>query len=291
MDGKSHMSEGLSSHSFLSASSHRKPARVGNRPSKQGSAALLASPCFVPRWSISAPLLGDLLSGQFFRQTQKRRKKDNSPRNVTTGTRFCWHPPCFPMKGDQPTIRTVLIATRLIVVKGAAGMVAMNILHPPFKSFYAPLALFLILQGCSLFPYKDQSIQSTNIGPIGPIIPDKPSDAIEKKQPGKVQVGKASWYGGNFQGKRTASGTVFDPNQRTAAHRTFPLGSRVRVTRLDNNKSVEVEITDRGPFVDGRIIDLSRAAAASLGMLQEGTVTVQVELLDSTSVRQTAVQP
>jgi rare lipoprotein A len=84
---------------------------------------------------------------------------------------------------------------------------------------------------------------------------------------------------------------VFDPNQQTAAHRSFPLGSRVRVTRLDNNKSVEVEITDRGPFVHGRIIDLSRAAAASLGMLQKGTVRVRVELLDSPTVRQTAVQP
>jgi rare lipoprotein A len=104
-------------------------------------------------------------------------------------------------------------------------------------------------------------------------------------------VGKASWYGANFHGKKTASGAAFDANQRTAAHRSFPFGSRVRVTRLDNNKSVEVEINDRGPFVDGRIIDLSRAAATALDMTEDGTVTVRVELLDSTSGRQTAVQP
>jgi rare lipoprotein A len=170
-------------------------------------------------------------------------------------------------------------------------MVAMNILHLQFKSFCVPLTLFLILQGCSLFSYKERSVLPINIAPTSPVVLEKPPEAIEKKRSAKVQVGKASWYGANFQGKRTASGAVFDQNQQTAAHRTFPLGSRVRVTRLDNNKSVEVEITDRGPFVDGRIIDLSRAAAASLGMLEEGTVTVRVELLRSTSVRQTASQP
>ncbi|HEV8343182.1 MAG TPA: septal ring lytic transglycosylase RlpA family protein [Candidatus Binatia bacterium] len=156
------------------------------------------------------------------------------------------------------------------------------------KSLCIRLIVFLILPGCSLFLYKDQEIRAPEVETD---IPATLPDTTEKKKPGKTQVGKASWYGANFHGKKTASGAVFDANQRTAAHRSFPFGSKVRVTRLDNNKSVEVEINDRGPFVGGRIIDLSRAAAAVLGMMEEGAVTVRVELLDSTSAQQTAVQP
>src|SRR5262245_10430204 len=106
-------------------------------------------------------------------------------------------------------------------------MVVMNIFHPQLKSFCVPLALVLMLQGCSMFSYKDRSVLPINIAPTGPVVLEKSPDAIEKKRPAKVQVGKASWYGDIFQGKRTASGAAFDQNQWTAAHRTFPLGSRV----------------------------------------------------------------
>lgn len=164
----------------------------------------------------------------------------------------------------------------------------MNIRHMRLKSFHIGFILFLMLPGCSLFPYKNREVPSAEVATS---IPETPPEVTEKKKPGKTQVGKASWYGANFHGKKTASGAAFDANQRTAAHRSFPFGSKVRVTRLDNNKSVEVEINDRGPFVDGRIIDLSNAAATALDMTEDGTVTVRVELLDSTSGQQTAVQP
>jgi rare lipoprotein A (peptidoglycan hydrolase) len=94
-----------------------------------------------------------------------------------------------------------------------------------------------------------------------------------------TQSGKASWYGRGFHGKPTASGEVFDQRLMTAAHKTLPLGSRARVINLQNGNSVEVTINDRGPFIPGRIIDLSRAAANELGILEAGLVQVRIELL------------
>lgn len=94
-----------------------------------------------------------------------------------------------------------------------------------------------------------------------------------------IQTGLASWYGARHHGKRTASGEIFDQNKFTAAHRTLPWGSIVKVTNLDNGESVEVRINDRGPFKKGRIIDLSRAAARALGMLKSGVSPVRMELL------------
>lgn len=91
--------------------------------------------------------------------------------------------------------------------------------------------------------------------------------------------GFASWYGPGFAGRRTASGEVFDPTQLTAAHRTLPFGTQLRVTNLANGRSVVVRINDRGPFKPGRIIDLSRAAAEQLGMIGSGTAQVRLELL------------
>jgi rare lipoprotein A len=98
-------------------------------------------------------------------------------------------------------------------------------------------------------------------------------------QPRVIETGLASWYGPGFHGKLTASGEVFNQEKFTAAHRTLPWGSRVRVINLANGKSVVVQINDRGPAVKGRIIDVSRAAARALGMVEAGTATVQVELL------------
>jgi rare lipoprotein A len=94
-----------------------------------------------------------------------------------------------------------------------------------------------------------------------------------------IETGLASWYGAKHQGKRTANGEIFDQKKFTAAHRTLPWGSIVKVTNLDNGKSVEVRINDRGPFTKGRIIDLSRAAARAVGMVESGVSPVRMELL------------
>lgn len=96
---------------------------------------------------------------------------------------------------------------------------------------------------------------------------------------GYTEVGIASWYGYPYHGRRAASGEIYDMEQYTAAHRTLPFNSRVRVENLENGRHVEVRINDRGPFVEGRIIDLSRAAARSIGMLGPGTARVRLVLV------------
>src|SRR6266705_3877095 len=94
-----------------------------------------------------------------------------------------------------------------------------------------------------------------------------------------VQLGVASWYGPGFHGNRTANGEIYDQYELTAAHRTLPLGTRVMVTNLSNGRAVEVRINDRGPFVDGRAIDLSYAAARTIGLVGPGTGRVRIEVL------------
>jgi rare lipoprotein A len=95
--------------------------------------------------------------------------------------------------------------------------------------------------------------------------------------PAASSVGIASWYGPGFHNRLTASGEKFDQNQMMAAHRTLPFGTVVRVTNLKNNRSCFVKITDRGPFVKSRIIDLSKAAASELEFTSKGTTLVRIE--------------
>ena len=97
---------------------------------------------------------------------------------------------------------------------------------------------------------------------------------------GYREEGIASWYGGYFHGQRTSSGDIYDMYQMTAAHKSLPLPTYVRVTHLANGRSVILRVNDRGPFVDDRIIDLSFAAARKLGMAEIGTAQVEVVALD-----------
>ena len=92
-------------------------------------------------------------------------------------------------------------------------------------------------------------------------------------------MGTASWYGKEFHGRRTTSGEIFDMYKLTAAHNELPLGTRVRVTNLKNHRSVVVKINDRGPFVPGRVIDLSYAAAKKIGMVKDGLTKVKIEIV------------
>ena len=149
----------------------------------------------------------------------------------------------------------------------------------------------LLFQGCALLqrppdsaapietpapPAASESSVSVQPAPIEPVPPTaKKSPAVPAKLP---QTGLASWYGAQHQGKQTASGSNFDQAELTAAHPSLPFGSKVKVTNLANGKSVEVEITDRGPFAENRIIDLSQAAAKVLEMIESGTATVRLEL-------------
>lgn len=96
----------------------------------------------------------------------------------------------------------------------------------------------------------------------------------------KPETGVASYYGVPYHGRQTASGEVFDMNELTAAHPTLKFGTKVKVTHLANNRSVTVRINDRGPFVKGRVIDLSKAAAEELRMVRAGLAEVKIEVLD-----------
>jgi rare lipoprotein A (peptidoglycan hydrolase) len=125
-----------------------------------------------------------------------------------------------------------------------------------------------LLSGCA-FPIGRRGLPP----PVG--VPQGKAEV--PKAEGLGQVGNASWYGPALDGKETASGETFDQNELTAAHRTLPLGAKAVVTNLETGKSVEVTINDRGPYVNGRIIDLSRAAARQIGMSKEGVAKVKIE--------------
>jgi len=92
--------------------------------------------------------------------------------------------------------------------------------------------------------------------------------------------GTASYYASDFHGRTTSNGETFDMNELTAAHRTFPFGTRIRVTNLENNLQVIVRVNDRGPFVEGRLIDLSLAAAKRIDLIKTGTTKVRLEVLE-----------
>ncbi|RYF17503.1 MAG: septal ring lytic transglycosylase RlpA family protein [Comamonadaceae bacterium] len=124
------------------------------------------------------------------------------------------------------------------------------------------MAVATALAGCSTLPDRARPEPDAD----APAPADSPGAEIDR--------GKASWYGRRFHGKRTASGERFDMNGLTAAHRTLPFGTRVRVRNIRNGREVVVRINDRGPHVRGRILDLSQAAAAALDLLQAGEAPV-----------------
>jgi len=95
-----------------------------------------------------------------------------------------------------------------------------------------------------------------------------------------AEAGRLAWYGNKFAGRRTASGERFDPNALTMAHKTLPFGTRVKVTNLDNERSVVVRVNDRGPTQPDRVGDVSHAAAKRLGMLRAGVVDARLEVVD-----------
>ena len=100
------------------------------------------------------------------------------------------------------------------------------------------------------------------------------------QEPSRVEEGVASFYADSLQGNKTANGETYDKRARTAAHLTLPFDTRIKITNLDNGKSVWVRINDRGPYAEGRIIDLSRAAARKLDMSEAGTARVRLEVYD-----------
>jgi rare lipoprotein A len=131
-----------------------------------------------------------------------------------------------------------------------------------------PLLAFLILSGCaSALPGDTGSAASAT------------SSRGTTTSSATYQTGEASWYGKRYHGRTTASGAPFDMNAMTAAHKKLPFGTVVRVTDVATGRSVQVTNNDRGPFIPGRIIDLSRGAAVKLGIIDSGVAKVRVEVL------------
>jgi len=107
-----------------------------------------------------------------------------------------------------------------------------------------------------------------------------PSERSPSDKPLLTLEGIASYYADDFNGKQTSNGENFDMNSLTAAHRTFPFGTKIRVTNLENSKTVIVRVNDRGPFKEGRMIDLSRGAALAIDLIRTGTARVRLEVLE-----------
>ncbi len=148
--------------------------------------------------------------------------------------------------------------------------------------FLVALLCFLIL-ACSSSPrfVKKGGTTSSGHSP-GKDSTVEASSLSVRPSSGKVLLtleGVASYYADDFHGKLTSNGETFNMNDATAAHRTFPFGTKIRVTNLTNNKSVIVRVNDRGPFVEGRIIDLSLGAAKEIGLVQTGTARVRLEVV------------
>jgi rare lipoprotein A len=151
-----------------------------------------------------------------------------------------------------------------------------------FLRLFAVFLLSLGLAACSSTP--DRSV-GRGTGTPGEFKIGQPYDIggvtyYPKEDYSYDETGIASWYGPGFEGKQTANGETFDPNELTGAHRTLPMPSLVRVTNLDNGRSVVIRVNDRGPFAHGRIIDLSRRAAQLLDIHDAGTAKVRVKILE-----------
>ncbi len=146
------------------------------------------------------------------------------------------------------------------------------------------LALLLCLAACGCSGKKGAGLRAGR-GPDTYSVRGKTYHVMREAR-GYAETGMASWYGPGFHGRKTASGERFDQKALTAAHKTLPFGTRVRVENLANGREVVVRINDRGPFSAKRIIDLSRAAAQKLGMIASGTARVRVTALDGAEQRQ-----
>lgn len=157
----------------------------------------------------------------------------------------------------------------------------------------ATLCLLLLAAACSTRPPTTPEGGGATVGVYKLGAPYRINGRlyVPEYDPNYDRVGIASWYGDDFHGKPTANGEVFDKRRISAAHPTLPLPSRVRVTNLENGRSIELRVNDRGPFVGDRLIDLSQAAAEELGFADRGLARVRVQFLALDEARGTPPEP
>ena len=158
------------------------------------------------------------------------------------------------------------------------------------------LALALAGSGCSVYDYVAETFSDSDSGSGSRSGASSSYVALGVRYhvldsaEGYVERGLASWYGPKFHGRKTSSGEVFDMHQVTAAHKTLPLSTWVKVTHLETGHSITVRVNDRGPFKEGRIIDLSRQAALALGIVDEGLAPVEVRAIRGPSTAPRAAE-
>ena len=153
----------------------------------------------------------------------------------------------------------------------------MSSTHRPFLAIFCLLIAVALASGCST---RNTGYQNGRYrGTASYTVRGKTYHPLKSARD-FVETGVASWYGPGFHGKKTSNGERYNQNAMTAAHKLLPFGTRLRVVNLENGRVTEVRINDRGPFVDSRIIDLSRAAAKDLGMLNKGTARVRLIALE-----------
>jgi rare lipoprotein A len=153
------------------------------------------------------------------------------------------------------------------------------------QTLVAAVAIVAIVAGCAQQAVAPEAPPAPSAAPTPPAPTSPPPAPKAGTETGDVLRGRVSLYGADFAGKTTASGEMFDPDGLTMAHRTLPFGTRVRVTNLENQRSVVVTVNDRGPFVAGRIADLSLGAARHLGMVADGVVDAVLQVLRTAAGR------
>lgn len=169
--------------------------------------------------------------------------------------------------------RSILLSGSALLLSGSTG------LTPAFATTgrVAPLDINNRLEVAIREVVAPEAPEEQLLKPAIPVLPIATPSAAPKVR--SVSSGEASWYGPGFYGNRTANGEVFRPGTLTAAHRTLPFGTKVRVTNLWNGRSAVVRINDRGPFHGSRVIDLAHGAASQLGVVASGIANVKLEVL------------
>lgn len=175
-------------------------------------------------------------------------------------------------------LRTTFLIGAAFLLFAAAGLPLRQAPAAP-----GPTVQRMTLLGADTIDRRPAPAPDTTADTAGPVLLGEPvaeptSPVVELVL--ETATGSASYYANSLAGRRTASGAPYDPLQLTAAHRRYPFGTRLRVTDLRTERSVEVRVTDRGPFVPGRILDLSRAAAEQLDFIRRGHARVRVDVLE-----------
>lgn len=168
------------------------------------------------------------------------------------------------------------LAAFTLVIAGAACVSSPVQVRSADSSFSSvPVSGWLSLRDIDPQPFNDDLLRPT----VSPVRLASTATLVASSEVSRVIEGTASWYGPGFFGNRTANGEVFRPGTLTAAHRTLPFGTMVRVTNLNNGRSTVVRINDRGPFSGNRVIDLGHGAAQQVGLVSSGLAPVRLEVL------------